>query len=132
MLDAMDANAIHVFDVWLLGLASVAGADGGGADRGRMGLTTPGVTASSPAGHRRRRPCERAMKAVDRLAEYVAVVVTRVSSRSGRLGTRSCVTPGEEMELVDRRLRAGVRSQAESCADAWAPDVSPERPPESA
>ena len=40
----MDANAINVFDAWLLGhLAGVAAQMGVAGSRGRMGLTTPAV-----------------------------------------------------------------------------------------
>ena len=67
MIDAMEANAIHVFDAWLLGhLASVRPAMGVAGSRGRMGLTTPAVdrrgrrrgapvAARDRAGVRRRR-----------------------------------------------------------------------------
>ena len=73
MIDAMDANAIHVFDAWLLGhLASVAAQMGVAGSRGRMGLTTPavvdevaGMVHLSPRAIRRR-----ATTALDRFAEY--------------------------------------------------------------
>ena len=44
MIDAMEANAIHVFDAWLLcTLAQLAAQLGAPGHRGRMGLTTPAV-----------------------------------------------------------------------------------------
>ena len=85
--------------------------------RGRMGLTTPGVRRRALAPRGRRRPCATAaMKAVTRLQEYVAAVVTRVEFAEWKARHTSCPSLRARGDGArDRRLRAGVpHSQAES------------------
>lgn len=104
LMEAMDDNVVGVFDAWLIGeLARVAYASGAPGHRGRVGLTTPAVVEIvsqhvhlSTRGLRRR-----AVKAVDRIAEYVAVredparfAVWKARHPAGSLTAR------DEMQLV--------------------------------
>jgi hypothetical protein len=132
MIDAMDANAIHVFDAWLLGdLASVAAQMGVAGKRGRMGLTTPAVIDEvadmvhlSPRAIRRR-----VTTALDRFAEYVRVRESPGLFAVWKAQHTSCpVTPAEEMQLVlTEECDAHFFRVRDLPPDAWAPDVSPER-----
>ncbi|HET7385587.1 MAG TPA: hypothetical protein VFJ19_02875 [Nocardioidaceae bacterium] len=76
LMEAMDDHVLGVFDAWLIGeLAQVAHYAEAAGRRGRMGLTTPGVV-ETVAQHVRLSPRalrRRAVKAVDRIAEYLAV-----------------------------------------------------------
>lgn len=132
MMEAMDANAIHVFDAILLGdLAHVATELGAGAHRGRMGLTTPAVV-DELAGrvHLSARAIRRrASTALDRLTEYVTVRENPERFPVWRAQHTSCpVTPAEEMQLVitddDGAHFFRVRDLPPG---AWAPDVAPDR-----
>lgn len=74
MMDAMDANAIHVFDAWLIGtLPRLAAHQDVAGHRGRMGLTAPAVIAEvADTVHLSTRAIRRrATTALDRLADYV-------------------------------------------------------------
>jgi hypothetical protein len=134
MIDAMAANAIHVFDAWLLGaLASLAAQMGVPGHRGRMGLTTPAVVDEladmvhlSPRAIRRR-----ATTALDRLAEYVEVRESPERFAVWRAQHTDCpVTPAEEMQLVLTENNDPHFFRVRDLPpDAWAPDVSPERRP---
>lgn len=134
MMDAMDANAIHVFDAWLLQtLAAHAARQDAAAKRGRLGLTTPAVIEEladmvhlSPRAIRRR-----ATTALDRLAEYVEARHSRKRLAVWRAQHTSCpVTPAEEMQfaLIDDRDAHFFRVR-DLPPDAWAPDVDPARRP---
>jgi|SRR5665811_572741 len=76
LIEAMDDGVVEVFDAWLIGeLARVAHYSEAPGRRGRQGLTTSAVVETvaqhvhlSTRGLRRR-----AVKAVDRIAEYLAV-----------------------------------------------------------
>jgi hypothetical protein len=134
MIDAMDANAIHVFDAWLLcTLAQLAARLGAPGHRGRMGLTTPAVVGElsdivhlSPRAVRRR-----ATAALERLAVYVEVRRSPERFAVWRAQHPSCsVTPAEEMQLVltDENDAHFFRFQ-DLPPDAWAPDVAGRRRP---
>ncbi len=76
LADAMNDGVIEDFDAWLIvELARVAHLVGAPAHRGRMGLTTPDVVEVVAESVRlsTRTLRRRAVKAVDRIAEYVAV-----------------------------------------------------------
>lgn len=132
MMDAIDDNAIHVFDAWLLCvLASLAARLEVAGHRGRMGLTTPavidelaGMVHLSARAIRRR-----AATALDRLAEFVEVRASPARFAVWRARHTSCpVTPAEEMQLV---ITEDADAQFFRVRDlppgAWAPDVGPER-----
>lgn len=132
MIEAMAANAIHVFDAWLLGtLANLAAQMDAPGHRGRMGLTAPAVVGRladvvhlSPRAIRRR-----ASAALDRWAEYVTVRDDPERFAVWRAQHTSCpVTPAEEMQLVlTEDQDAHFFRVRDLPPDAWAPDVSPER-----
>lgn len=132
MIEAMDANAIHVFDAWLLGtLANLAAQMDAPGHRGRMGLTALAVVDRladvvhlSPRAVRRR-----ASAALERWAEYVAVREDPERFAVWRAQHPSCpVTPAEEMQLVlTEDHDADFFRVRDLPPDAWAPDVSPER-----
>jgi hypothetical protein len=132
MIDAMDANAIHVFDAWLIGdLATRAAALGVPGHRGRSGLTAPVVIEQlADAVHLSARAIRRrASAALDRLAEYVAVRDNPERFAVWRAQHTSCpVTPAEEMQLVltDDNDAHFFRVR-DLPPGAWAPDVSVER-----
>ncbi len=132
MIDAMGANAIHVFDAWLLGaLASLAAQMGVAGHRGRMGLTTPAVVEQlADRVHLSARAIRRrATTALDRLAEYVEVRENPERFAVWHAQHTSCpVTPAEEMQLVlTEDCDAHFFRVRDLPPDAWAPDVSPER-----
>lgn len=104
LMEVMDEGVVEVFDAWLIGeLARVAHYSKAPGRRGRLGLTTPAVVETvaqhvhlSTRGLRRR-----AVKTVDRIAEYVAVrddparfAVWRARHPAASLTAR------EEMQLV--------------------------------
>lgn len=133
-IEAMEAHAINAFDAWLLDqLASVAARLEVPGRRGRMGLTTPAVVDElgrivhlSPRAIRRR-----ATTALDRLAEYVRVRDDLDKFAVWRAQHPTCpVTPAEEMQLViTDECDAHFFRGRDLPPGAWAPDVSPERPP---
>lgn len=138
MIEAMDANAIHVFDAWLLGsLANLAAQMDAPGHRGRMGLTAPAVVDRladvvhlSPRAIRRR-----ASAALEQWAEYVAVRDDPERFAMWRAQHTCCpVTPAEEMQLVlTEDNDAHFFRVRDLPPGAWAPDVSPERrPPDTA
>ncbi|MDQ6642005.1 MAG: hypothetical protein M3Y66_05855 [Actinomycetota bacterium] len=132
MMEAMDANAIHVFDAILLGdLAHVATELDAGAHRGRMGLTTPAVV-DELAGrvHLSARAIRRrASTALDRLTEYVTVRENPERFAVWRAQHTSCpVTPAEEMQLViTEDYDAHFFRVRDLPPGAWAPDVLADR-----
>ena len=131
MIEAMDANALHVFDAWLLGeLARIAAQLGVAGRRGRSGLTTPVVVDElaatvhlSPRAIRRR-----ASTALDRWAEFLRVRDDPDAYPAWRAQHQTCaVTPAEEMQLVlNEDGPAEFFRVRDLPPDAWAPDVSPE------
>lgn len=134
MIEAMDVNAIHVFDAILLGdLARVAAEFDAGARRGRMGLTTPAVVdvvaeyvhLSSRAIRRR------ASAALDRLAEYVSVRDDEAKFLVWRAQHPTCqVTAAEEMHLViNEDHDAHFFRVRDLPPGAWGPDVAANRRP---
>jgi hypothetical protein len=134
LIDALDANAIHVFDAWLIGdLAARAAALGVPGHRGRSGLTAPVVVDQlAEVVHLSARAIRRrASAALDRLAEYVAVRGDPERFAVWRARHTSCpVTPAEEMQLVLTEDNDPHFFRVRDLPpDAWAPDVSPERRP---
>jgi hypothetical protein len=132
MIEAMDAQAIHVFDAWLLGeLARIAAQLGVAGRRGRSGLTTPAVVEVlattvhlSPRAVRRR-----ATTALDRWAEFLRVHDDPDAYPAWRALHMACpVTPAEEMELVLNEDGPAEFFRARDLPlHAWAPDVPQDR-----
>jgi hypothetical protein len=135
--DALKDRAIIAFDVWLLWeLASVADERGAPTRRGRMGLTTPGVTATVALGSGRSAETlrKRAMKAVTRLQEYVAARGDEGQFAEWKARhPMQLLTAREELELaigdfeLEYRLTGRVPGWVE-----LADEAGPERPSESA
>ena len=137
MIDALGANAIHVFDAWLIdALAARAAALGVPGHRGRSGLTAPVVIDGfADMVHLSARAIRRrASAALDRLAQYVAARDDPELFAVWRARHTSCpVTPAEEMQLVlTEENDAHFFRFRDLPPGAWAPDVSPERPPAAA
>lgn len=134
MIEAIEAKAIHVFDSWLLEeLAWLAARLEVPGHRGRSGLMAPAVievlaeTAHlSPRAIRRR-----ASTALDRWAEFLRVRDDPDAYPAWRAQHRDCaVTPAEEMQLVLNEDGPPEFFRTRDLpADAWAPDVRPERRP---
>lgn len=134
MIEAMDVNAIHVFDAVLLGdLARVAAELNVGAHRGRMGLTTPAVVdVVAECVHLSSRAIRRrASAALDRLAEYVSVRDDQAKFLVWRAQHPTCqVTAAEEMHLViNEDHDAHFFRVRDLPPGAWAPDVAANRRP---
>ncbi len=103
LMDAMTDHAIAVFDAWLIGeLARVAAAMDAPAQRGRQGLTTPAVVecVGEQVGLCARTLRRRAGKALDRLAEYVAVREDPERFAVWKARHRASLSVQEEMQLV--------------------------------
>lgn len=134
MIEAMDVNAIHIFDAVLLGdLARVAAELNVGARRGRMGLTTPAVVdVVAECVHLSSRAIRRrASAALDRLAEYVSVRDDQAKFLVWRAQHPTCqVTAAEEMHLViNEDHDAHFFRIRDLPPGAWAPDVAANRRP---
>jgi hypothetical protein len=134
MIEAMDVNAIHVFDATLLGdLARGAAELDVGWHRGRMGLTSPAVVDVAAKGvHLSSRAIRRrASLALDRLTEYVLVRDDEARFAVWRAQHPTCqVTPAEEMHLViDGDHDAHFFRVRDLPPGAWAPDVAADRRP---
>lgn len=134
MIEAMDVNAIHVFDAILLGdLARVAAELDVAARRGRMGLTTPAVVdVVAECVHLSSRAIRRrASAALDRLAEYVSVRDDEAKFLVWRAQHPTCqVTAAEEMHLViNEDHDAHFFRVRDLPPGAWAPDVAASRRP---
>lgn len=131
LMEAMDDNVVGVFDAWLIGeLARVAYASGAPGRRGRVGLTTPSVVEIvaqhvhlSTRGLRRR-----AVKAVDRIGEYLAVREdpARFAVWKAR-HPASSLRASEEMQLViaEDESASWVRARSRA-ADASVRDPASE------
>lgn len=134
MIEAIEAKAIHVFDSWLLEeLAWLAARLEVPGHRGRSGLMAPAVIELlaetvhlSPRAIRRR-----ATAALDRWAEFLRVRDDPDAYPAWRAQHHEClVTPAEEMQLVlNEDGPAEFFRTRDLPADAWAPDVRPERRP---
>lgn len=134
MTEAIEAKAIHVFDAWLLEeLAWLAARLEVPGHRGRSGLMAPaviemlaGTVHLSPRAIRRR-----ATTALDRWAEFLRVRDDPDTYPAWRAQHRDrTVTPAEEMQLVlNEDGPAEFFRTRDLPADAWAPDVRPERRP---
>jgi hypothetical protein len=135
--DALKDRAIIAFDVWLLWeLASVADERGAPTRRGRMGLTTPGVTATVALGSGRSAETlrKRAMKALTRLKAYVEARGDEDQFAEWKARhPMQLLTAREEMELAigdfewECRLTGRVPDWVQ-----LADEAGPERPIESA
>ena len=133
LMEATTDHAIVVFDAWLIGeLARVAAETDAPAHRGRQGLTTPAVVdrVGEQVGLSTRTLRRRTSKALDRLAEYVAVRDDPTQFAVWKARHPASLTPQEEMELVitDGAPAHWIRSRAHAPA-AGAGDVPTDRQP---
>lgn len=138
LIEAMDDGVVEVFDAWLIGeLARVAHDSEAPGRRGRLGLTTPAVVETvaqhvqlSTRGLRRR-----AVKAVDRIAEYLAARgdPARFAVWKAR-HPAAPLTAGEEMQLVigDDESAYWVRSRSRAADESVREEPSGPRRSESA
>ena len=127
LMEAMDDGVVEVFDAWLIGeLARVAHSSGAPGRRGRQGLTAPAVveTVAQQVHLSTRGLRWRAVKTVDRIAEYLAVrddparfAVWRARHPAESVATRDqmqlVITDDESAYWVRSRFRAAGESARE-------------------